>query len=122
MKKSSLLSIFYPLISHEIGSFGTRTCCGTNLKPRTLISYFSLLSFGTLYIIKCGCISVSKSLQYILTFPDKTIFKSEDLIRHFIRGYVDGDGTLGVYPHSKSNPKLEVSLLIVGTKSFLEGI
>lgn len=66
-----------------------------------------------------GCVP-NKSL--ILTFPDKTIFKSEDLIRHFIRGYVDGDGTLGVYPHSKSNPKLEASLLIVGTKSFLEGI
>lgn len=66
-----------------------------------------------------GCVP-NKSL--ILKFPDKSIFKDESLIRHFIRGYVDGDGTLGIYPHSKSNPKLEESLLIVGTKPFLEGI
>lgn len=66
-----------------------------------------------------GCVP-NKSL--ILTFPDKSIFKDESLVRHFIRGYVDGDGTLGVYPHSKTNPNLEASLLIVGTKSFLEGV
>ena len=66
-----------------------------------------------------GCVP-NKSL--ILQFPNKSIFKSEDLIRHFIRGYVDGDGTLGIYPHSKTNPTLEASLLIVGTKSFLEGV
>ena len=30
----------------------------------------------------------------ILKFPDKNIFKSEDLIRHFIRGYFDGDGCI----------------------------
>ena len=28
----------------------------------------------------------------ILQFPDISIFKSKDLIRHFIRGYFDGDG------------------------------
>ena len=66
-----------------------------------------------------GCMP-NKSL--ILKFPEESIFSSKDLIKHFIRGYVDGDGTLGVYPHSKINPKLEASLLIVGTKPFLEGI
>ena len=30
-----------------------------------------------------------------LKFPDVKIFKSKDLIRHFIRGYVDG--SLGMY-------------------------
>lgn len=70
-------------------------------------------------LFKLGCVP-NKSL--ILTFPDKSLFKDESLIKHFIRGYVDGDGTLGVYPHSEKNPKLEASLLIVGTKSFLEGI
>lgn len=29
-----------------------------------------------------------------LKFPNKNIFKSEDLIRHFIRGYFDGDGCI----------------------------
>lgn len=38
-----------------------------------------------------GC-TPNKSLT--LKFPDKTIFKSEDLIRHFIRGYFDGDGSI----------------------------
>ena len=66
-----------------------------------------------------GCMP-NKSL--ILEFPEESIFSSKGLIRHFIRGYVDGDGTLGVYPHSKSNPNLEASLLIVGTKPFLEGV
>lgn len=36
-----------------------------------------------------GCIP-RKSLT--LQFPDKSIFKSSDLVRHFIRGYFDGDG------------------------------
>ena len=66
-----------------------------------------------------GCVP-NKSL--ILTFPNESIFTSKNLIKHFIRGYVDGDGTLGVYPHSKTNPNLEASLLIVGTKPFLEGV
>lgn len=29
-----------------------------------------------------------------LKFPDENIFKSKDLIRHFIRGYFDGDGCI----------------------------
>ena len=36
-----------------------------------------------------GC-TPKKSLT--LKFPDENIFKSKDLIRHFIRGYFDGDG------------------------------
>ena len=38
-----------------------------------------------------GC-TPNKSLT--LQFPNKSIFKSLDLIRHFIRGYWDGDGCL----------------------------
>lgn len=66
-----------------------------------------------------GCVP-NKSL--ILKFPDLDIFKSKNLVIPFIRGYFDGDGTLGVYPHSKTNPNLEASLMFVGTKPFLEGI
>lgn len=66
-----------------------------------------------------GCVP-NKSL--ILQFPNENIFKTKKLIYDFIRGYVDGDGTLGVYRHSKSNNKLEESLLIVGTKDFLVGV
>lgn len=66
-----------------------------------------------------GCVP-NKSL--ILTFPDESIFKNKNLIYDFIRGYFDGDGTLGLYRHSQSNPTLEESLMFVGTKSFLEGV
>ena len=40
---------------------------------------------------KYGC-TPNKSLT--LKFPDENIFKSKDLIRHFIRGYFDGDGCI----------------------------
>lgn len=63
-----------------------------------------------------GCVP-NKSL--ILKFPDESIFKDKSLIRHFIRGYFDGDGSLGLYQHSKTNPKLEESLIFVGTQQFL---
>lgn len=65
-----------------------------------------------------GCVPC-KSL--ILTFPDKSIFKSENLIYDFIRGYCDGDGSLGIY--IKENTKNHKSWIsFVGTKDFLNGI
>ena len=67
-----------------------------------------------------GCVP-NKSL--ILTFPSTEIFHNDiDLILAFIRGYFDGDGTLGKYQHSKTNPNMEESLIFVGTKNFLEGV
>lgn len=64
-------------------------------------------------LINLGCVP-KKSL--ILKFPDLNIFEQNDLVYHFIRGYVDGDGCL---TFSKSG-RLELSIL--GTKEFLEGI
>ena len=58
----------------------------------------------------------------ILEFPKEEWFSDKSLIYHFIRGYCDGDGTLGVYQHSKTNHTMEESLMFVGTKNFLEGI
>ena len=60
-----------------------------------------------------GC-TPRKSLT--LKFPDFSIFKDKSLIRHFIRGYFDGDGSLGVY----KNDVPSISLL--GTKDFLTTI
>ena len=76
-------------------------------------------------LIDKGCVP-NKSL--ILKFPDESIFIESEkytknqLILHFIRGYFDGDGTLGLYQHSKTNTNKEESLIIVGTKAFLEKI
>jgi intein/homing endonuclease len=50
-----------------------------------------------------------------LKFPDLSIFKSKDLIRHFIRGYIDGDGCIGIY---KNTAKIS----ILGTIDFLNSI
>ena len=60
-----------------------------------------------------GC-TPRKSLT--LTFPNKSIFKSVDLIRHFIRGYFDGDGCISY--SNKEHTILNMQLL--GTKSFLQ--
>ncbi len=53
-----------------------------------------------------------------MEFPDKSIFKSEDLIRHFIRGYFDGDGTLSFYDKEHKFPAIG----FVGTEKFLLGL
>lgn len=60
----------------------------------------------------------------ILEFPKEEWFSDTSLIYHFIRGYCDGDGTLGVYPKNKLDPNsyMSESLMFVGTKPFLEGI
>jgi hypothetical protein len=50
-----------------------------------------------------------------LKFPDLSIFKSKDLVKHFIRGYIDGDGCIGIY---KNTAKIS----ILGTLDFLNTI
>ena len=66
-------------------------------------------------LIKLGCVP-NKSL--ILMFPDKSIFKDESLIRHFIRGYWDGDGCLTWHDVSHTIP----CVFVLGTEDFLTGI
>lgn len=60
-----------------------------------------------------GCIP-NKSL--ILTFPGESTFSSVNLITHFIRGYVDGDGCIS---NTKTNA---LQIQIIGTKEMLDGI
>ena len=59
-----------------------------------------------------GC-TPRKSLT--LEFPDESIFKSKDLIRHFIRGYFDGDGCLSWANIEHTKP----SISVLGTENFL---
>ena len=59
-----------------------------------------------------GCIN-NKSL--VLTFPNENIFVNSDLIRHFIRGYFDGDGCLSFARNKYFTPRIT----ILGTKDFL---
>ena len=61
-----------------------------------------------------GCVP-NKSLT--LEFPNPKIFKNDGLIRHFIRGYFDGDGCISYF--SKDNI-VQPQIVIMVTKSFLE--
>lgn len=61
-----------------------------------------------------GC-TPKKSL--ILKFPNKNIFKSEDLLRHFIRGYFDGDGCI---TYQKNTNSVSGVCSVLGTSEFLD--
>ena len=63
-----------------------------------------------------GC-TARKSLT--LKFPDISIFNNKSLIKDFIRGYCDGDGTIGIYERSRD--KL-YKLSMVGTLDFLNEV
>jgi intein/homing endonuclease len=67
-------------------------------------------------------LGVIQAKTHTLTFPD---FLKEDLIRHFIRGYFDGDGCLtGSYENYKNKEKKYFAwcISIVGTTTFLNKI
>ena len=64
-------------------------------------------------LIELGCIP-QKSLKLI--FPNLNIFKQQNLVYDFIRGYIDGDGCI---TYSR-NGRLQIEIL--GTKEFLTGI
>ena len=88
----------------------TNVCCDTKLLNRCRFSIRNAQLHDSL--IKQGCVP-NKSL--ILTFPDTNVV-SEDLIRHFIRGYFDGDGCLSFNKNRYCIPNVS----ILGTKQFLE--
>lgn len=60
-----------------------------------------------------GC-TPRKSLT--LQFPDESIFKDKSLIKHFIRGYFDGDGCIS-YSNSEHTT---LNMQLLGTKNFLQ--
>lgn len=69
-------------------------------------------------LIQLGC-TPQKSLT--LKFPDESIFKDKFLIRHFIRGYFDGDGCLSyTYTNPRISDKITISCSFIGTRDFLE--
>lgn len=62
-----------------------------------------------------GC-TPRKSLT--LTFPNENIFSNISLIKDFIRGYIDGDGSISYL--NKNHKKMALS--IIGTQNILNGI
>lgn len=67
-------------------------------------------------LVRLGCVE-KKSL--VLTFPSFDIVP-EHLIRHFIRGYFDGDGCIAIKHNVRGTIRKTVSLL--GTKEFLTSL
>ena len=63
-----------------------------------------------------GC-TPRKSLT--LKFPNINIFNNKKLVRHFIRGYFDGDGCITYHKYLKT---VSISVSIIGTKDFLNKI
>ena len=68
-------------------------------------------------LIDKGCVP-RKSL--ILTFPSEEVVPDE-LLFHFIRGYIDGDGTLCL-KWSKARQKYYPSVSLLGTEDFISGL
>lgn len=63
-----------------------------------------------------GC-TPRKSLT--LKFPNINIFNNKKLVRHFIRGYFDGDGCITYHKYLKT---VSIEVSIIGTKDFLNKI
>lgn len=66
---------------------------------------------------KLGCVE-NKSL--ILTFPTLEQVP-QDYVRHFIRGYFDGDGSISAYRRKETHKK-QYTVSFVGTQSFIQGL
>lgn len=92
---------------------------GLNSKQEQLYVVSTKIIDAHLYdaLNKLGCCERKST---ILEFPQISIFKNNNLIIHFIRGYFDGDGSLGSYMCNKRG--LFNSASFVGTKNFLSEI
>lgn len=65
-----------------------------------------------------GCIS---NKTYILKFPDSNIVPN-DLVRHFIRGYMDGDGGLYYWVDNKNTGHKKFQVYFCGTTDIIKTI
>lgn len=70
--------------------------------------------WNTLNSYKC---TPNKSLT--LEFPNLNIFSNKELIKHFIRGYFDGDGCISFHKYIHC---VSPVISVIGTKNFLENI
>ena len=84
-----------------------------NIKSKQYIGYeFTFSSVKTVNdLARCGCTS---NKTFSLQFPNESILP-EKLRFHFIRGYMDGDGSI---THGGKNASV-ISLEILGTEAFL---
>ncbi len=91
----------------------SETKCGTTICKRCRWIVTNKHLWQTLNSLGC---TPKKSL--VISFPDSSIFKSPNLIKHFIRGYWDGDGCLSWCDKEHTQPHVS----ILGTEDFLTSI
>lgn len=103
-----------------------KNCLESNVEIKTYIPktkynskpYCKLLVTSNILaegLIKHGCVTNKTEL---LTFPD---WLNEDLKIHFIRGYIDGDGSV-CYWYGNNDNKFYCGIRLVGTKEMIEGV
>ena len=67
------------------------------------------------------CEEIGIGYRKSLSMPNIISNIPKNMRNHFIRGYFDGDGTVGVYLNKKLNKKF-ARVQLLGTEEFLEGI
>ncbi len=81
------------------------------LKDNTVIDLSINSKDISLDLEKLGCV---QNKTFKITFPFE--YMSEDLYRHFIRGYFDGDGCVSINKHNNYN---DVQMNITGNEIFI---
>lgn len=56
---------------------------------------------------------------FVIKFPE---FLDDELIRHFIRGYFDGDGSFGFYKRKDRQNCYHISFSLIGTNDFCQRV
>ena len=100
-------------------------------KPLEYLDYTNKHDFGytykNQYRLNIFNVHMCKALEKLGMVPNKSLVLTfpnlkKDLIPHFIRGYFDGDGSLGVGDIKKVELKPRVSVSITSTESFCNSI
>lgn len=107
VKFNNFIQATYNKVSIKKTNYKDKSCCKWQINNKHL--------FDTLNSYGC---TERKSLT--LKFPNINIFKSYNLVRHFIRGYFDGDGSISF--NRRANNKFIPRLILLGTYDMLDHI
>lgn len=134
---------FLGLLAADGWIFGNSLCIGLQQKDQNLLDNLQqrIVPFIPLAHYKAGKMNVDNNVRLVitskkwrerceelligqrksLTMPDMVKNIPQNVRHHFVRGYFDGDGTVGVYLNKRLNKKFS-RVQFLGTKEFLTGI
>ena len=97
----------------HIDIFYHKSPTSDNICKGCKLAYYSKQLF--LNLVNCGCVQRKSK---IITMPFGVV--PDELMRHFIRGYFDGDGSCGIYQHSQRKYlKYPSSKITCGSQIFI---